>query len=205
MPGIQVTDLSILEKVICAHKTTAHKMYIANYTSKISDTSWQKDIPDNSSLGLQLFIPFHKDICWRWAGTVLELAPEPTPPKLPGFPGTFRTPNGFTEKATNLLFCKGELELIRLLIIKLGLHSLLLLAVWAFSWQTPLPFYFPKQHSQSGPAAGWTHAWAELRELLEGTATVRHLGTQRERRECSKEVLFQVLNNASVSKHILIL
>lgn len=29
MPGIQVTDLSMLEKVICAHKSTAYKMYIS--------------------------------------------------------------------------------------------------------------------------------------------------------------------------------
>lgn len=135
------------------------KCILANYTSKISDISWQKDIPDNSSLGLQLFIPFRKDFCRRWAGVVLELAPEPTPPKLPGFPGTFQTPNSFTEKATNLLFCKGKLELIRLLIIKLDLHSLLLLAVWAFSWQPLLSFYFLKQHRQSSPAAEWTHAF----------------------------------------------
>lgn len=107
MPGIQVTDLSILEKVICAHKTTAYKMYIANYTSTISDTSWQKDIPDNSSLGLQLFIPFQKDICWRWAGVVLELAPEPTS-QIAGLPRNLPNSQRLHREGNKSLILQGR-------------------------------------------------------------------------------------------------
>lgn len=126
MPGSQVTDFSISESYLCSAKLQCIKCIWADLEKKPkpqvkSLTSAEKRTCQITALWPRAFHSFPYWSYWRWADLVLELAPEPTPPKLLDSPGTFQMPNIFTEKAPNLLLCKGELGIIRLIIIKLDL------------------------------------------------------------------------------------
>lgn len=152
-----------------------------------------------TALGLQLFVHFHTDFCWRWADLVLVYLLSPfhvTPPMSPSSPGTFQIPISFTEKASHLWIFKGELELIRLITIKHPLQSGL----------SPDRLPSLPHAAEAEQCSSWanTGRCAELGELMKGTATPQSHGAQREIGGYSTpvwEVWFRALDNKGVSNH----